>query len=338
VVTGRDFTRAAESIFLVEETPPEEAYERFVAYLLASALIQRTHPPVRVFVGLFGYFGETEQEVLWKSDDGLTIRAAGFIPVEEEHSPDHDHGDKFPISITARRAAYFRFEGRCSSLAFRRFRRQACSVLRYACRSYQLIKSHDRIPPRFAGVIDFGDHIRAFFSTAGKKDSVERRLRNAIHLGVQSDRQRHNAIGLALSVAVVEALLCIKGENIATMFAENTASLLEPDPHFRSDAAAFLKHIYDARSKVLHGDTLEHDRELRTHARTIAGAVIQAVIERRDFLRRMDGKSETPDDLIKELRVGKWTPGQLTGVSESPVRRLWGAPFEGTAPDPDEDE
>ena len=33
--------------------------------------------------------------------------------------------------------------------------------------------------------------------------------------------------------------------------------------------------------------------------------------------------------LLDELKRGKWVPGQLTGVSESRVRELWGAKYEG---------
>jgi hypothetical protein len=339
VITGHDFTSAAEALFLVEPVSFDEAYASFVGYLAASAMIQRTRPPVRAFVGFFGHGGETEQEILWSTAAGFAVRLAGFIPVEDEHAPDHDHGDNFPVSLTARRAVYFRFEGRCSTRAFGLFQRQACRVLRYASRSYLLIKRLDSsIAPRFGGVIEFGQHLAAYFSTPSKKDSIDRRLRNALHLGVQSENQRHNALGLALSVAVIESLLCLKGDSIANMFAENGAALLEPDPTYRSAAVEFLKKLYDARSKVLHGDVLEHEPIKRLHARTIAGAVIQALFERRDFLRRAEDKTETPDEFIKELRDGKWVAGQLTGVAESPVRTLWGAPFQGDPPETESDE
>lgn len=119
------------------------------------------------------------------------------------------------------------------------------------------------------------------------------------------------------------------------MFAENTAVLLEPDPNYRAAAVDFVKDLYDARSKVLHGEILEHETVMRRNARAIAAAVLQAILERRAFQRRVGGESETPDDLLKELRREKFKPQQVTGVEESPVRTLWGAKYEGPPPETD---
>jgi hypothetical protein len=47
----------------------------------------------------------------------------------------------------------------------------------------------------------------AYFSRPSKKDSMERRIRNAASLLIESDTQTNDAVGLALSVAAIEALL-----------------------------------------------------------------------------------------------------------------------------------
>ena len=168
----------------------------------------------------------------------------------------------------------------------------------------------------------------AYFASPIKNDSIDRRIHNALHLLIQSDQQRHTAIGIALSVAAIEALVCGSSDNIANTFAENSAVILEPDPNYRAAAVDFAKDLYNVRSRVLHGDVLEHEATVRRNSRILAAAILQAILERRDFQRRVGEDSETPDKLLKELRRGKWIPGQLTGVSPSPVRQLWGAPVE----------
>jgi len=107
------------------------------------------------------------------------------------------------------------------------------------------------------------------------------------------------------------------------MFAENTASLLEPDPRFRPNAVKWGKKLYGLRSDVLHGSELNVSPEDASNARLLAAAVLKAMIERRKFVRKMGAEVETPDDLLKELANDKYTPGQLTGVEESAVVVAW---------------
>ncbi len=167
------------------------------------------------------------------------------------------------------------------------------------------------------------DCLDAYFTKAPKKDSILRRIRNATRLLAQADAQEGHSVGLALSVAATEALLCRKGPDLANQFGENVAALLEPDPRFRAKAVSWAKKLYGLRSDVLHGSGFECTRGDISNARLLAAAVLKGIIERRNFLRRMGESNETPDELLSELSKDKYTPGQLTGVEDSPVKLHW---------------
>ena len=99
--------------------------------------------------------------------------------------------------------------------------------------------------------------IDTYFSTPTKKDCTERRIRNAVHLLIASDDQSNGAIGLALSVAAIEALLGEKGGEISHRIADHIAALLEPKLARRQDCVKFFKDLYNKRSRVLHGEEIE---------------------------------------------------------------------------------
>jgi hypothetical protein len=166
-------------------------------------------------------------------------------------------------------------------------------------------------------------YVSAYWANPSKKDSVERRIRNAIHLLVEADRQEQHAIGLALSVGAMEALVGRKGEELAGLIADSVATMLEPEPQHRADAVEFAKKIYDARSQVLHGSTIEAESDRRDQARLLAAALLKAMVKRRNTLVRAGYDSETPDDLLKEIKRGKFSEGLPAGVTECSVTRLW---------------
>lgn len=163
----------------------------------------------------------------------------------------------------------------------------------------------------------------AFYAQPPKKDSILRRISTATRLMTQADSQSDHCVELALSVAAVEAMLCRKGADLANMFAENASALLEPDPTYRSSAVRWCKKLYGLRSEVLHGTGFNATRADASNARLLAAAVLKAMIERRDFVGRMGGDVETPEDLLKELFNDKYTPGQLTGVEVSAIAAVW---------------
>lgn len=325
--------------------PPDEfeqAYDEFIR--LSTSLIHH-QPRSRPFLVAKGHYvvEPGEQMYVWGRDREFRVRIIGYLPLADEHGAAEwpEHGPK----ILAPQAVYAVVEGCSSRGALDNFRREIRRVLRSVLRSLYLIKAYD---PRKRGSWEnqfWGEKVwltpmvtpgqaaddwplpfllDAYFSNPTKKDSIDRRLRNAVHLLAQADEQRHHAIGLSLSMAAIEALLCRKGSDLANMLAENAATFLEPTSRARADAVEFIKKLYDTRSRTLHGEKLEHEKTDRRHARMLAAAVLIAVLERREFQRKAGFDPETPDDLLSELRKAKFLPGQVPGVSLSPVRQLWG--------------
>ena len=153
---------------------------------------------------------------------------------------------------------------------------------------------------------------------ATRKDSMNRRLYNAIHLLAQSDQQTHTAIALSLSCAAMEALVCRKDEDsISAMLSANTAVLLEPDPQHRQAAAKYMKRLYKKRSDALHGTKLDSEDEDRWKARAIAASLLNAVLQRRAFMTRLGEDDESPDKFFNDLERMRFRAQQdmtTTGV------------------------
>jgi hypothetical protein len=166
-------------------------------------------------------------------------------------------------------------------------------------------------------------YLDAFYSEPTKKDSFDRRIRNAVCLLIELDNQSNNAVGLALSITAIEALIGEKGPEVTVKLADNVAALLEPDTSQRYNATEFVKDLYDTRSRALHGELVETESKARIDARHLAATVLSGVISRRDFLRRSGYEPETPQDLLKDLRESRFTTGQPMGVPEFNVRELW---------------
>ncbi len=167
----------------------------------------------------------------------------------------------------------------------------------------------------------------AFYTDPTKKDSITRRIRNAVHLLVESDAQESDAIGLSLSVAAIDALI---GENtpsgISTKLAVNAGVLLEPGLAYRQDAIKYVKKLYDSRSKALHGEIIDGEPEVRAEARHLASAVLWSLISRRTFMVKAgyeQGKCKGLDGLLEDLQDGLFGPGQPMGVSETNACSLW---------------
>ena len=264
---------------------------------------------------------------------------SGILP----SSVDADANDP----ICAESVIYATAEGVGTERAFKEFVCEVTLVLRTLMSHYSLstkfwhlsalcaatsreeLVSDSKLP--FASVLSELSHLLdAYFNDPGKKDSLARRVRNAIHLLVQADQQPSHAIGLALSVAAMESMLCRNDENLANMLAENVTTLLEPNPRYRAAAVRFVKQLYSLRSEVLHGARSECDYSDFRNARDLAGAVIRAFVERRMARQRAGYEDEKPDQLIAEMRDDKYTPGQLTWVSRSTVAMLWRSMEAGT--------
>lgn len=158
------------------------------------------------------------------------------------------------------------------------------------------------------------------------KDSIDKRIRNAVQLLMESDAQSNDAIGLALSVTAMEALLGRGNTDISESLSTDVAVLLEPDPSRRKGAQRFVKGLYKSRSEALHGKTLEKAEHVREHARLLAAGVLRAMIARRDYMRRYEEKPETLDKLLKKLDESEHLPSMPDGTDEPNVRKLWDVP------------
>ena len=171
-----------------------------------------------------------------------------------------------------------------------------------------------------------GDAVSAFFAEVSpKKEPMALRIKNAVRLIAESDNQRHDPIGLAMSVTAIEALLYRRSDNVTQTFAENIAFLLEPEPMHRLEAEKWGKGIYDLRSGVLHGTDLNCSAEDIRKAKLAAGMVLRAMLERRAAMKRVGDENEDIGKFFEELRSGKYRPGQLTHVSDLPLKRFWRA-------------
>jgi hypothetical protein len=167
-------------------------------------------------------------------------------------------------------------------------------------------------------------YLDAYYSdSSGKKDSTDRRIRNAVCLLIESHNQPNNAVGLALSITGIEALLGEKGEGIAIMLAERVGALLEPDDIQRNNATEFVKKLYNTRSRALHGELVETESTVRFNARHLAAAALDAMIFLKLAAPSYYDVPDTPEQLLKFLYDSRRIPGQPLGIKEYNVRELW---------------
>jgi len=307
----------------------EARYDAFLSYMANAVLSFRSSSPFPICIVTSK---ETEGKVLWSNQDiTITIHSTESI------------GDAFIGWMKLGRMWHLRasVEGHLSD--------RACKSIESDCRqlipsiltsadllgrdaedftlhgiigNLPIVENLNLLLNKFKPFIE--KCIDAYFSNPSKKDSMDRRIRNAVHLLVESDRQTNDSVGLALSITAVEALLAEgRTSEISQKLSENVGILLEPDLSKRNDAREFIKRLYNLRSNALHGTTIEGEQITRREARHLATGVLAAVISRQEFMRRAGYNPETPSSLIKDLKESRYTPGQPMGVDESNVRRLW---------------
>jgi hypothetical protein len=352
-VTLADLMDTAAATFLQRDANFDEAFERFRQVIVDTVTVPRRTSPFPILSGYFVLHDVWEgtptgapafQPELWEdAERRFRLILAGTVPTSGEVAE-----EQFERLTFAPRVVYVRAEATCTRRALRAFRRDVKRVLRTILKSLEMLRSFEdpmkegcapRAPVWLTGgpsrypvdgeeeIINDGWAIHqlldAFFAKSQKKDSMDRRLRNALHLLVESDQQHHTGIALALSMSAIESLLCRQGSDIANQVAENSATLLEPEARRRADAVKFVKRLYDARSRTLHGELLEHELTLRRDARVLASAILVGILERRVYQAKAGVDSETPDALLGELRDSKYGDGEVPGVTPLPVRRMW---------------
>jgi hypothetical protein len=269
---------------------------------------------------------------LWKNRTGVHISLWGTGPAasERHHLPRrHDNGES--VALFAYAAGYF------SSAAGESFDRQLGPVLRSLFRSSVAAADGatpvDTLPhfPQHQAItleyltphLDFvSTCLGIFFGRREKEDTLDGRLRNAILLLAEADHQRHPAVALALCFCAIEAMLSSGTNEITATLSRNVAVLLEPPGANRVLAMKQIKKMYGIRSKVLHGTSLDHDSNSFGRARLIAAAALQAMLERRAFMRRLAG-GEGAEAFFAELEQAQLNGKRVDGVQESAARNLW---------------
>ena len=307
-----------------------ETFDVFRTAMLAL-LIWRRSEPVMTATGQFAPI--LTPMVLFHSS-ACRILLVGGLPVGgieeiETISPGED-------DEVHENCLYAVIEGPFTAAALDHECQQASSVLRALFRAFhesdekvnQLV--FDKTGTQLGGWYGLiPDCLDAYYADPPKnnKDSMDRRIRNAVYLLIEADRQEHDAVGLALWMSVVEALIGKKGDGgITDMIANGAATILEPELALRGAAVAKIKQLYNARSMILHGSSVEGEARARWEAQLLASGLLIAMLERRKFLAAAGyDDPETPDKLQLEVQKLKFKPGQLTGVSDLYVRALWRA-------------
>lgn len=268
------------------------------------------------------------------SDHIITIDVHGIRISPVLAFDQHDGFGGLTVATPSEATLYMRISWTCSPLAMDGVVSEIVPLLESAVRSVAMLSSNlplnsfDRSPlPRLslANLRDALPFVRfcvaSLWSPSSKGDSLDRRLANAVRLLRESDRQSEDAIGLALSITALEALLGRdeKTNALTEVLGTNLAVLLEPDLRMRNNAIREVKRLYKARSETLHGASLETDSQTRQRARYLVAGALKAVWEHRTF----ETGKDRANDLFDMLRDRNREPGLPDGVLDSPVRCLW---------------
>ena len=304
------------SIFEICRCP---TLNRRLEWFFAGEKFGKSHTEVEKAEALGALESILKERLLWSRDNGITVRCVG----------DREVDNWYHVSAE--------FDGHMSRAAFEKLQSEMPRLLLSIIRSVSLLVPCENaiplIPTSDLPTLNertlpdqkllIHSCLDAFYSKPTTKDSIDRRIRNAVHLLMESDAHSNDAIGLALSITAIEALLGQERMEIAEKISVDVAALLEPDLNWRSKAAKFVKGMYNQRSDALHGRKIEGERYFRIAARHLTAGVLRGIISRRDFMQRGGFDLETPQDLLKDLREGRFKPGQPMGVDESNVRKWW---------------
>jgi hypothetical protein len=150
-----------------------------------------------------------------------------------------------------------------------------------------------------------------------KSDQLQRRLRNAIGLMTQAIKGDHTAVALSLWCAAVEAMVVKKGSDagISESFAANTTTLLQPIAELRLPAMKDVKKLYNARSDLIHGNTIEENPQLLRDAKKLAAGVFRAMMQWMREHDTIEHKLSVDDALFDALRMADKTGRSMPGVS-----------------------
>lgn len=304
------------SIFEICRSP---TLHRRLEWFFAGEKLGKSHTEVERAEARAALERILKERLLWSSGNGIIVRCVGDREVDNWYH------------------VFAEFNGNMSRVAFERLQSEVPCLLISIIQSVSLLepceKAIPRILPSHLPTLNertLSDQkllihscLGAFYSEPKTKDSIDKRVRNAVYLLMESDAHSNDAIGVALSVTAIEALLGRGGNGIAEKLSMDVAVLLEPDLSKRNKATEFVKQMYTLRSNTLHGKSIESKERVRDKARLLAAGVLRALVTRRDFMVRAGYTPEAPQDLLKELREVRFQPGQPMGVDEPKVRKLW---------------
>lgn len=120
--------------------------------------------------------------------------------------------------------------------------------------------------------------LKTFFSSPTKKQRLEQTIQNALVMITEAASQSRSAVGMALYVVAIETMLTTGRSGLADQVSSRASVLFARSPGERSRVIAGMKRLYDLRSRVLHGDAIDIDEEHSQAARTVAIALLRAVL------------------------------------------------------------
>ncbi|MEX1027515.1 MAG: hypothetical protein WD049_05845 [Candidatus Paceibacterota bacterium] len=147
------------------------------------------------------------------------------------------------------------------------------------------------------------------------QDSLEGRIRNAIHLLDLESKVDDDALALALSFAAAESFLTEPDKPVTQQLSEHGATLLQPERTKRKAATQQIKRLYNYRNVVMHGRRVGGDAKLRRMARRFAAGVFRGVIAHRNHQLRL-GHTLDDRELVTELIISHRNQQAVIGVSD----------------------
>lgn len=351
IITADDLADAfIHHVLRRRESDFDNNYKDFQIAVAAGVNYEQCSQPIeclRYECSSFFDLREIEDPVLWEAEGDFVLTFNGVLLSHRPFDIEVED-DELP------HVAYATLVGCCTPRALEAAISETSAVLSSLLRSFYLLADlrrdefirdlsrifddnvrvvedvdADQIPDEPLGGLTFLPTLRSLLNTYFSKDigktSFTPRLRSAVDLLIQADFQRKHAVGLALSITAIEAMLCDNREGgITKMFSENAAHLLEPELKYRSKAIAFASDLYGKRSKVLHGSETQLAQADFHGARVLAAAVLQALMERCTYVSRLAGSpTEKPSDLFKKLEAHRYTEEPFQGVTLSPAVSLW---------------
>ena len=162
---------------------------------------------------------------------------------------------------------------------------------------------------------------RLFHRSTKKIDSLKQRFQNAIDLLVLADEQESHIVGLSLCFSAIEALVCENPQGIVKELSRRVVALLQPDGKQRPDAIKNIIKLYNFRSNFLHGINMDECEQSYVQTRTLAAAVLRAVVDWQTYQSRMGDESKRKD-FLSQLKFIEESGQKMIGDSGDLSRLL----------------